>query len=98
MAAPRTTPVQPNTPVALPGGIKAPSGLPDVTQFAVVTEETAQAMNSRITISFTATITSLNRAVSRMPTTSTAVTATMTNMAGRLKIAPVDDQTPASPS
>ena len=75
--------------------MNAPAGLPDVTQFADVTDETAQAMNSRITISLIATMISLNRAVSRMPTTSKAVTVTTTNIAGRLKTAPVGDQTPA---
>ena len=68
--------------------------MPDVTQFAVVTADAAQPMKRKITISFTATMKPLKRAVSRMPTTSKAVTITMTSMAGRLNTAPVDDQAP----
>ena len=63
-----------------------------MTQLAVVTEEAAAAMNSRMTINLTATMKPLNRADSRIPTTSNIVTTTMMNIAGRLMTAPVDDQ------
>src|SRR6266702_4498947 len=75
--------------------MKAPSGLTDVTQFAVVTDEAALARKRKITSNLTATTKLLNRADSRMPTTNSVVTKTMMSIAGMLKIAPVDDHAPA---
>ena len=63
-----------------------------MTQFAVLKAGTVQTMNSAITTSLTATMKLLKRAVSRMPTTNSAVMPTMTITAGTLRIAPVDDQ------
>src|SRR5229473_3522483 len=79
-------------PIPAFGGINAPAGLLDVTQFAVLKEGAAQTINSAMTVSFTATMKLLNRTDSRMPTTSNAVIITMIRTAGTLTIAPVDDQ------
>src|SRR6201999_3141226 len=81
-----------NTPGALFGGMKAPAGLPEATQFDVLKAPTVQMMNSRITISFSATIKSLTRALSLMPMASSAETTTTMNTAGTLRIAPLHDQ------
>src|ERR1700730_7830130 len=79
-------------PVPAFGGMNDPAGLLGVTQFAVLKEGAAKMINSAMTASFTATMKLLNRADSRMPTTSNAVISTMIRMAGILRIAPVDDQ------
>ena len=62
-----------------------------VTQFAVLKAGRVQTTNSAITTSLTATMKLLNRAVSRMPTTRSAVMAMMIATAGTFRIAPVDD-------
>ena len=62
-----------------------------MTQFAVLKAGAAQTIKSPITASFTATITVLNRADSRMPTTSSAVIIAMMTMAGMFRMAPVDN-------
>ena len=73
------------------GGINAPAGLLVVTQFAVLKAGAAQTIKSPITASFTATMTVLTRANSRMPTTSNAVIITMISIARTFRMAPVDD-------
>src|SRR3984957_14909088 len=78
-------------PIPAFGGINAPAGLLDVTQFAVLKAGAAQTRKSPMTASFTATMTVLTRADSRMPTTSNAVIITMISMAGTFRMAPVDD-------
>jgi hypothetical protein len=67
--------------------MKAPPGLTGAIQFAVLKAGAAHRIKRAITTSLTATIKLLNRAVSRMPTTSSAVMTTMTNAAGTLRTA-----------
>src|ERR1700735_293760 len=78
-------------PIPAFGGINAPAGLLDVTQFAVLKAGAAQTRKSPMTASFTATMKVLTRADSRMPTTSNAVISAMISMAGTFRMAPVDD-------
>src|SRR3984957_16193384 len=73
------------------GAVHPPAGLPVVTQFAVLKAGAAQTMKSPMTASFTATMTVLTRADSRMPTTSNAVIIRMITMAGTFRVAPVYD-------
>ena len=74
------------------GGINRPSGLTEVTQFAVEKWGAAKTRKRKITASLTATMMSLMRADSRIPITSSQVVATITTTAGTLRMAPVDDQ------
>src|SRR5512135_994003 len=91
-------PDQPNTPVPALGGMKAPCGSLEVIQFAVLNAGAAEMMNSPITTSLIATIQLLNRAVSRMPMTRSALTATMISAAGTFSTAPVSDHAWAAES
>src|SRR3974390_1353772 len=91
-AAPRAIPDQPSIPTAAWGGMKAPRGLLAATQFAVLKAGRVQTTNSAITTSLTATMKLLNRAVSRMPATRSAVMTMTIATAGTLRMAPVDDQ------
>src|SRR6185437_12966218 len=78
-------------PIPAFGGMNAPAGLPDVTQFAVLKAGAAQTIKSPMTASFTATMNVLTRVDSRIPTTSNIVIITMIAMAGTFRTAPVDD-------
>src|SRR4030088_2625070 len=69
--------------------MKAPSGLLGVIQLVVLKAGRVLATNSAMTTSFTATMTLLNRAVSRMPATSNDVMATTTAIAGTFRTASV---------
>src|SRR6266516_7732167 len=71
--------------------MKAPSGLFGAIQFVVLKAGAAHTIKRAITTSLTATIKLLNRAVSRMPVTNSAVMTTITNAAGTLRTAPVSD-------
>src|ERR1700732_4305688 len=85
-------------PIPAFGGMKAPAGLDGVTQLAVENAGAAQTMKSAMTVSLTATMMLLKRDEARMPTTSSVVMMTMIAIAGRFKIAPVDDQAGCSGS
>jgi hypothetical protein len=71
--------------------MKRPSGLAAVTQFAVLNAGMASTMKRTMTVNLTATMMLLNRADSRMPTTSRLVMAMITATADRLTMAPVAD-------
>src|ERR1700684_4507709 len=79
-------------PIPAFGGMNAPAGLLDVTQFAVLKAGAAQTIKSPMTASFTATMKVLTRADSWMPTTSKAVIIAIIKTAGTFRTAPVEDQ------
>src|ERR1700733_2796443 len=79
-------------PIPAFGGMNAPAGLLDVTQFAVLNAGAAQTIKSPMTASFTATMKVLTRADSWMPTTSSVVIIAMITVAGSFRKAPVEDQ------
>src|ERR1700752_1185639 len=72
--------------------MKLPSGLDGVTQLAVEKACEVKTRNRKMTTSFTATMTLLNRADWLIPIASRIVMARMMTMAGTLRMAPVADQ------
>ena len=72
--------------------MKAPSGLPGVTQCPVLTKGAAAMMKMTMMASLITTMTLLSRADSWIPTTRSAETPAITAMAGTLSSAPVVSQ------
>src|ERR1700757_2857956 len=91
-------PLQPNSPGPRFGGMNAPAGLVGVTQLPVRTNHTPATMKTTTMATLITTMAVLMRADSCTPTTSSAVTAMMTAIAGTLSTASVACQTPCAAS
>ena len=78
--------------------MKAPSGLPAVTQFCVLTKAMPATIKATTIATLMTTMTLLTLLNSRMPMTRRDEIATMMSIAGTLRTAPVRLQTPAAAS